>query len=198
MPFWSIADSSFRDGRLPAPDGDSHTAFMPSDQPLCASLLRKIEEQIERTEHLAAMAPNDRLDWKPPAITAWTLGALLGHLLDCMAGMCAALAAANPAHLAHFAELRSLPVNHPCSPPEAIERIALYCTRIHEGFALLRDPDLARSIPTIFVPEGETLLTLLLGNLEHLINHKHQLFVYLQQMGLAVNSSDLYRFRGGE
>ncbi len=39
------------------------------------------------------------------------------------------------------------------------------------------------------------IATLLLGNLEHLINHKHQLFTYLKQMGVPVATPDLYRFR---
>jgi hypothetical protein len=55
-----------------------------------------------------------------------------------------------------------------------------YMIHIEEGFALLTDADLARQIPTVFVPEGEALLTLLLGNLEHFINHKYQLFAYLK------------------
>ena len=50
-------------------------------------------------------------------------------------------------------------------------------------------------MPTVFVPQGESILTLLLGNLEHLINHKHQLFTYLKQMGVPVATPDLYRFR---
>jgi hypothetical protein len=46
------------------------------------------------------------------------------------------------------------------------------------------------------VAEGEPLLTLLLGNLEHLINHKHQLFWYLKLLGVSVRTPDLYRLRG--
>jgi hypothetical protein len=60
----------------------------------------------------------------------------------------------------------------------------------------LSDADLARLLPTVFVPQGETLLTLLLGNLEHLINHKHQLFVLLRSLGCPVATADLYRLRG--
>jgi hypothetical protein len=67
---------------------------------------------------------------------------------------------------------------------------------IDEGFALLRDADLGREVPTVFVKHGEPLLTLFLGNLEHLMNHKHQLFTYLKEMGVDVMSQDLYRFRG--
>jgi hypothetical protein len=71
----------------------------------------------------------------------------------------------------------------------------IYQAHVDEGFALLGDTDLARQLSTVFVKEGETLLTLLLGNLEHLINHKHQLFTYLKLLGVAVTSQDLYHFR---
>ena len=40
------------------------------------------------------------------------------------------------------------------------------------------------------------MLTLLLGNLEHLVNHKHQLFSYLKLLGAPVRTPDLYRLRG--
>ena len=161
---------------------------------LCISLLEKLREQIERTGHLIGLVPSEQLTWTPGP-GAWTAGELLGHLLECMAGFCAVLAAAEPQRLAHFLELRELPVNHECSPAEAAARIAIYGAHIEEGFRLLTDADLARRLPTVFVPQGEPLLTLLLGNLEHLINHKHQLFTYLKLMGVPVATPDLYRFR---
>jgi hypothetical protein len=102
----------------------------------------------------------------------------------------------DPDRLAHFQHLRDLPVNHRCGKAEARERIRSYRTRIDDGFALLSDADLGRHLPTIFVPDGEPALTLMLGNLEHLINHKHQLFTYLKLMGVNLSSEDLYRFRG--
>ena len=163
--------------------------------PLCASLLAKIREQIERTTHLISLVPPGSLDWKPPVPNAWPVAILFGHLLESVAGFCAVLAAVEPHRLAHFAELRSLPVNHACPPREAAERLALYRDRIQEGFALLDDVRLAQPVATVFVEDGEPLLTLLLGNLEHLINHKHQLFTYLKLMGVGVNTADLYRFR---
>ena len=87
-------------------------------------------------------------------------------------------------------------MNHDCRPLEARERVKVFSERIREGFELLEDSSLGRKIPTVFVREGESLLTLLLGNLEHLVNHKHQLFMYLQLMGVPVKSIDLYHFRG--
>jgi hypothetical protein len=44
------------------------------------------------------------------------------------------------------------------------------------------------------VAEGEPVMTLLLENFEHLMNHKYQLFFYLKLLGTGVNTSDLYRF----
>jgi uncharacterized damage-inducible protein DinB len=163
---------------------------------ISASLISKIEEQIERTVHLTACIPPEELQWKPSISGAWGLGELLGHLMDCIAGFCAVFAAAYPERLAHFSALRSLPVNRAIGAEVARERIACYLAHIREGFALLSDEDLGRKLPTAFVAEGETLMTLLLGNLEHLINHKYQLFMYLKLMGVKVSSKDLYQFRG--
>jgi len=162
---------------------------------LCGCLLAKIDEQLERAAHLAGLLPEDRLESPLDAVGSWSAGDLLGHILDCVAGFCAALYAAEPHKLAHFQQLRELPVNLSISPREFRRRLEIYRAHIAEGFALLEDADLARSIPTVFVPAGVTLLTLLLGNLEHLINHKHQLFELLKRMGVRVETADLYRLR---
>jgi hypothetical protein len=160
---------------------------------LAGAVFAKISEQIERTIHLIGLIPE--VDWTPPIPGAWSFGELLGHLLDCLAGVCAVLYAAHPDELAHFAELQTLPVNFACSADEARERIENYRARIAQGFAVLRDGDLGRKLPTVFVPDGESALTLLLGNLEHLVNHKHQLFLYLKLAGVNVGTRDLYRLR---
>jgi len=164
--------------------------------PLCAALLAKINEQIKRTEHLIDMVPEDRLDWAPGVSSAWPVSKLLGHLLECLAGFCAVLRAVAPERLGHFTALRGLPVNHACGKDEARARIGSYAAHIAEGFTAISDADLGRMIPTVFVSGGESVATLLLGNLEHLINHKHQLFTCLKLMGVAAGSRDLYRFRG--
>jgi hypothetical protein len=162
---------------------------------LCTSILTKIHEQIERTNHLLGLLPSEHINWKPAITNSWTTAKLLGHLLECLAGFCAVLAAVKPERLAHFSRLREMPVNHPCETTEAVTRIEVYRSHIDEGFALLNDADLAQALPTVFVKSGELVLTLLLGNLEHLINHKHQLFVYLKMMGIEVATRDLYCFR---
>ena len=167
---------------------------MGESNPLASLFLMKLEEQIDRAQHLVALIPPDKLEWTPQA-DAFRVCDLLGHLLECLAGFCATLYAVNPDRLSHFARLRELPVNHSCGAEEADARIRNYTSHIKEGFELLDDGDLARDVPTVFVPGGEAVLTVLLGNLEHLINHKYQLFFYLKMLGVDVTTSDLYRVR---
>ncbi len=157
-------------------------------------LLEKIEEQIELTLELIRMVPEDKLEWQPIE-TSFKMCELLGHLLEALAGFCAALYAVDPQKLSYFLELRALPVNHCCGIVEAQQRIEQYRACIQNGLALLSDDDLTIQVPTIFKPSGEALITILLGNLEHLINHKHLLFFYLKLIGLPVTSKDLYQFR---
>lgn len=164
------------------------------NQPLCAALCSKIREQVDLIDGLIEKLPDDQLGWTPPG-GGWSMGRLLGHLLDCLAGMCAALYASNPDALAHLGQLRGLPVNHFCGREAARGRIRQYGDSIAEGFAILTDADLARAIPTVFVPAGEPLLSLILGNLEHITNHKHELFTRLKTISVPVGTPDLYRFR---
>jgi hypothetical protein len=161
---------------------------------LAGALLSKLEEQIEAADHLITLIPPDEWEYKPLPDSLRVCD-LLGHLLECLAGFCASLYAVNPDRLAHFARLRELKVNHCCEIEEARDRIRDYASQIREGFGLLRDDDLGRRIQTVFVPEGEALMTVLLGNLEHFVNHKHQLFFYLKLLGVGVTTIDLYRIR---
>jgi hypothetical protein len=166
-------------------------------QDLAPLVLEKLREQVERLDHLLALIPPGAFTSAAlPIRNAMPLDMLLGHLLECLAGVCATVHAAHPERLAHFACLRTLPVNHRCGIQEARDRIAEYMSHIAEGFACLTNLDLARLIPTVFVPRGEAVLTLLLGNLEHLINHKHQLFLYLKLLDVTVDTPDLYHWRG--
>jgi hypothetical protein len=126
----------------------------------------------------------------------FSVGSLLAHLMECLAGFCAVLHASYPDRLHHFLDLRKLSLDQPIDPSEAQTRLTVYRDHIREGFTVVNDVDLSRKIPTIFVNDGEPLLNLLLINFEHLASHKYQLFVYLRMLGLHVSSSDLYHFSG--
>jgi len=167
---------------------------MSESDTLAFFVLAKIEEQINRTLRLIELIPADKTEWRPQP-DSFRVCDLLGHLLECLAGFCATLYATNPERVKHFDKLRALPVNHCCASEEALTRIRQYSLHIKEGFDLLDDSDLGRRVKTVFVPEGEPVLTLLLGNLEHLINHKYQLFFYLKLLDVPVSTSDLYLFK---
>ena len=166
------------------------------DNSIVESIRLKVREQIEKTKRLILLIPPDRIEWNPQwPCGSFDIGHLLGHLLECLAGFCAVFHAAFPQQLKGVLELRSLPVNHFCKPDEAIARIHVYETYIEEGFELCSDEELERMLPTVFVA-AESVATLLLGNLEHLINHKYQLFVYLKILSVPVATADIYRWRG--
>ncbi len=165
---------------------------------LCGAFLAKIDEQIDRAAHLSALIPDGGADLASPGESNLDdlLGDQLAHLLDCMSGFCAVLYAAEPERLAHFQQLRELPVNRRIGLAEFRAHLEIYKARIAEGFALLEDSDLARNIATVFSPAGASLVSLLLGNLEHVITHKRELFESLRRMGVSLGTSDLYVFFG--
>lgn len=167
---------------------------MSESNALVSVLLSKLEEQIELADHLIALIPPEECEYKPLP-DSFRVCDLLGHLLECLAGFCATLYAVNSDRLADFVNLRELPVNHCCGIEEARARLRDYEMHIKQGFALVSDDDLARRVPTVFVPEGEAVMTVLLGNFEHFLNHKYQLFFYLKLLEAGVTTSDLYRLR---
>jgi hypothetical protein len=180
--------------------GSGLTGAPPAAEPIAGVVWRKVDEQIERLAAMIARLPPGHAQWQPSLPhesfpQPRTLGGLLGHLLQCLAGFVAALYAIRPDDLGHVLELKTRPVNHQCGEREALARIDEYRRVIRDGFALVTDADCVRTIPTVFVPRGEAALTLLLGNLEHLINHKHELFYYAKLLGVPLTSADLYRFR---
>ena len=163
------------------------------EQIIVLSLLAKLREQIEGIQKLLVLLSAENLEWQPQE-NCFRIGDLLGHLLECLAGFCAAIYALRPDDFKHFQLLRDLSVNHFCTIEEAQHRIMEYEAYIEEGFTSLNDEDLTQKIPTLFVPTGETAMTILLGNLEHLINHKYQLFIYLKLLDIPVSSETLYHF----
>lgn len=167
---------------------------------LAGLIFAKVSEQVDLLGDMIRRLPPGKSRWTPELPLASfpqprCLGEVLGHLLQCLAGFVAVLYAVHPAQLEHFLELKKRTINHLCAEDEALERIAEYRRCLREGFQLLQDDELARTMPTVFVPEGEAVLTLLLGNLEHLINHKHELFFYVKLLGVPLTSADLYLFR---
>lgn len=157
---------------------------MPGENVLAASVRARIEEECELSARLLEMLPEGSEEWKPP-YDGFSCGELAAHMVDTMAGFCAALGKRREGwewgRTAAIVESRSW--------------FAGFREDASARLLELDDEGLRRVVPTAFAPEGQPLLTVLLANLAHLINHKHQLFTYLKLMGCEVGSRDLYRFR---
>ncbi len=142
------------------------------------------------------MVRPEMLDNSP--LGGFSFRALLKHLLDCTAGFCAALDRALPGGLQAASVLKAALAKRVDAPADALESLAALTSAVRTGFTVLEDTDLARKLPTVFVPDGEALLTILLSNYSHLVAHKYQLFMNLKASGMAVSTRDLYVFRDVE
>jgi hypothetical protein len=166
------------------------------ERSLCTDLQIKFEHQIERIEHLTGLVPTDKLNWVPPLTNGFTFTVLLGHIMECVAGIAATLYAAKPEELGHLLDLKRLTGNQQVGITTAKAGLHTFQESLREAFGHLTDHDLARLIPTVFVPKGESVLTLMFINYEHLASYKYQLFLWLRMAGVRVESRDLYHFSG--
>ena len=151
-------------------------------------LAQRILEQLDKLDLLLARVPGDAAEWRP-APEMFTMAELVSHLVDAAAGFGAVLSALYPKDMADIREVVSCPVR---TALDARERLAQLQIRLQTGFQRLGTGDLELRVPSVFIPAGQPVLTALLNNFEHLLNHKHQLFVYLKLLGVAVGSRDLY------
>ena len=138
---------------------------------LCDAIALKVDHQVDRVLRMCALVPEERVGWQPPIPRPITFGQLFTHLCECLAGVAATLQAARPKELAHLSKLKGL-LSSPCaSVADAVSRLGEFRAAVAEGFAALTDDDLPRRIPTVFVKDGEPVLTLILINIEHLASH---------------------------
>jgi uncharacterized damage-inducible protein DinB len=157
----------------------------------------EIQSAYATADKLASMVDDKALDWKPAAGSNWmTTGQLLKHLTESCGAACRGfvtgdwgfpegtdLTAIPPAEMlpsiASVAEARRL--------MEADKRLAL------EMLASCKESDLAeRPAPAPWDPTAMPLGRRLLQMVEHLKQHKGQLFYYLKLQGKPVGTADLW------
>ena len=166
-----------------------------SAHPVRSVLAARILEDAALTAEMLGLAPPGSEDWRPPGWPAtqgdppFSMGRLEAHLVESMGGICACLYKLHPEEMAGFAWLKDGAAAMP-----ARDAMADLQAAARAGFELVTDADLMRNLPTVFAPEGEPALAVLLVNWKHLLHHAHQLFVYLKVLGVAVDTQRLYRF----
>lgn len=157
-------------------------AHIQSEAALTLALLRRIPDDAELWQP----------DWPPNPRPPFTVRHLAWHLCDAFSGFCAVLARLG---VHDFPELRERVESGRDAPLAAsIQLLEDLATAFQAAAAPLTDDILARSIPTVFLPQGKPALTLVLTNLAHFTSHKYQLFVYLKILNVEVTTRDLYVF----
>src|SRR5258708_10019837 len=155
------------------------------EQALTRTIANRITEVIETTDQLISLVPKDAIGWRPPIAgiedSFMTMGELLYHLVDCVAGCCATVCAATPALSNQLgADLIRSTDGGIVSGLRSQIRSYLQC--VDQGLKALSDDKLNCRIKTYFHPEGETIAAVLFANLEHLLNHRYQLYIYLKML----------------
>ncbi len=138
---------------------------------------KRLDEEAELLTAMLELVPRDGGDWRPPW-PGFTMSELAAHIEDAMRAVCVCFVRL---------ELRVDAIGSDAGIAECRGYLRKAC-------AELNDADLARVIPTHFVPQGQAFLDVLLGNWKHVHMHMHQLFLYLKLMGIEVGSEQLYRF----
>jgi uncharacterized damage-inducible protein DinB len=155
------------------------------------------------TERLLALADDDGLQWKPPAGHNWmTTGQLLKHITTAC-GACFRGFVTGDWGMPAGKEFNELSPEEQLPPAEklpTVESVAEAKRLLHEDqqvalemLAACGEEDLAHKIAT--APWDPTEIVLghrLLQMVDHLKQHKGQLFYYLKLQGKPVNTGDLW------
>jgi uncharacterized damage-inducible protein DinB len=140
---------------------------------------------------LIAIAPADRLAWRPGDANVMTLGQLLRHLASCPAHLATAARGAFPPP-PEFARANEEAVRLSAAPAEAAPLLESNYAVAVQAIEGLGEEDFQRQ--EIAVPWGPptAIHRALLDMAMHQSNHKMQLFMYLKLLGLPVNTLTLY------
>ncbi|MEP7364152.1 MAG: hypothetical protein ABI972_12925 [Acidobacteriota bacterium] len=172
---------------------------MLSDNPISFSVLSRIDEEVTLALELMERVPGESEQWRPdwPSESAppFTLKVLCWHLCESFAGICAVSVRLRGGSDPQAEALRARVADGRMGGiGESRALLADLAAFARDRFGEIADMDLARSIPTTFVPAGKPALSVILTNLAHFTNHKYQLFLYLKLLGVPVTTQDLYRF----
>jgi hypothetical protein len=163
---------------------------------LAGALESALRRQLSSLDALAARLPA-HAESERPAVPAGApalrrTDELLGHLLDACSGFAAALQGLHPRRLVWLDELRSPSVGRALGGAAFRRELARIGAALARALPELDDADLARRVPSVLHPGGQTGLELLIGNLEHVASHRQELFTRLRTAGVPVTTAHLY------
>ncbi len=166
-------------------------------------LKREIESTYQVAEELMDLTDDGKLGWKPSTGTNWmTTGQLLMHMTSAC-GMAFRGFVTGDWELPDGVDMSEMPMEEMLPPAEKLPTIAsvkeakkLLAKDKELALAMLKEvseEDLAnRKAPAPWDPRDVVLGHRLLGMVEHLKQHKGQLFYYLKLQGKPVHTGNLW------
>ncbi len=165
-------------------------------------LEKEIETAYRTTEKLFDQVSDDRLDWKPPSGSNWmTTGQLLKHITEACGSAFRGFVTGDWG-LPDGTDLSDLSPEEMLPPAEAMAAVGGVAEakqalgedkRLALGMlAKLTAADLEKPTTAPWDPNEMLLGHRLLQMVEHLKQHKAQLFYYLKLQGKPVNTGDLW------
>jgi uncharacterized damage-inducible protein DinB len=166
-------------------------------------LKAETESAYAVTEKLLALVEDDALEWKPATGSNWmTTGQLVKHLTE-SCGVCFRGFIKGEWPMPEGMDIKDLPPESMLPPAEKLPTITSLAGATQ---MLLKDRELAfemldgcsdeelatKPAPAPWDPTELVLGHRLLQMIEHLKQHKGQLFYYLKLQGKPVNTSDLW------
>ncbi|MBI2267590.1 MAG: DinB family protein [Armatimonadetes bacterium] len=152
-------------------------------------LMAVLDRQVDVTRKLISLVPEGKENYAP-APGFMPLGALLRHLGESLGFLKMVVTDGFPSQK-DVLEAQTRPPQS-ATPSEAIQAIEKNYKEFRE-LSEKMTPDFYNKgiVKTPFMGDAPCWLVLA-GGAEHLINHKHQLFIYLKLMGMPVDTGTLY------
>ena len=154
--------------------------------------LSYVDYLVKSTEHLFRQVPPDKLDWKPTD-GSFTTGQLMAHISGAIGVYCGGFIKSEWG----FSSMRERFVKNRYQPSmnveEAIALLHEEHTRLKKSVKELSEEEFANGevdSPQFGGKAPRWRVVALF--IEHHINHKAELFMYLKMMGVKVNTGHLY------
>jgi hypothetical protein len=150
-----------------------------------------VMENYRPAETLIGMVPADKLNWRPGP-TFMSIGQVICHLSDGFGGGFDMLLSGNWPSMEEMGETMKLENLPSCTPQEALDRLEKDKKVLRQVLDGVSEEDFTNKV--VSVPWGMTdkVERIAISFLNHLSNHKMQLFTYLKLLGLPVNTETLY------
>lgn len=155
--------------------------------------LSSIDDLVKSTEHLFQQIPEEKIDWKP-AEHAFSVGQQLAHIVGAFEGYARGMTTGAWG----FRSIRELFLQNRRTPSVTVAEATRLLRANHAEFRrcignLSEEEFLRGEVETPQLGGSVPRWRIGLLFIEHHLNHKAELFMYLKLLGIEVNSSHLYR-----